>query len=153
MLRLGRCAIVRKQNRRFQHLVKVAHYNNSKGAEVGFVQSVLAGQAARMSLHESTASFSASELQRDDPLAVLDRSEGAAAEQFIVTDRLEEQEDEADAVVLRYVAQVVGDGEDSFVARRDQIGKPSSRSSSASMMPMDPLCEITATGPVLTGLK
>ena len=118
-----RVAVHRQERRRLQHLVEVAHADDTESLEKGIVQPVLAGERPGMGLHQRARLRAGAELQRDDALAATTRLCRGHGEHLRIAQRLEEQEDDLDALVLRHRGEIIGDGGDGFVACGDQVGE------------------------------
>ena len=76
-----------------------------------------------MGLHQRARFRAGAELQRDDALVAAARLCRGHGERLRIAQRLQEQEDDLDAVVLRHRGEIVGDGGDGFVACGDQVGE------------------------------
>ena len=118
-----RIAVHRQQRRRLQHLVEVADADDPERLEEGIIEPVLAGERAGMRLHQRARLGAGAELQRDDAFAAPARLDRGAGEGLRIAQRLQEQQDDLDAIVLHHGGEIVGHGGDGLVPGGDQIGK------------------------------
>ena len=88
-----------QENGGLQHLVEVMRADDASALKIRVVEPVLAGEAASMRLHERAAFGAGAQLERDDALAAARSLQRRFAEALRVPDRLEEQQDDLDAVV------------------------------------------------------
>ena len=118
-----RLRIGRKHHRGLEHLVEIAHADDAELPEEGVIEAVLAGEAPGMRLDERAALLAAAELEGDDAFAVHARLLGGSGERLHFPDGLEIEEDDADPLVTREMAEIVGHGQDRLVAGGDEVGE------------------------------